>query len=84
MKTPSVSAPGRGTLRPRPVVALDLTASILVSFVGLIFMFTLASFYADQFVLPLWGVLVKVLAVVSWFGGTALFILFAVRRRYSF
>lgn len=83
-KTPSVSPPVRGRLRPGPVAILDLIAAILLSFVGLIFMFTLASFYADQFVLPVWGVLVKVLSVVSWFGGTALFILFAVRRRFSF
>ncbi len=63
---------------------LDIVVAILISLVGLIFMLALAGFYADQFVLPVFGILTKILAVVSWFAGTAMFILFEVRGRFAF
>jgi hypothetical protein len=83
-KAPNPLAAATGRTRPRPVVILDIVVAILVSLVGLIFMLALASFYADQFIVPVFGVLTKILAVVSWFAGTALFIFFEVRGRYAF
>ncbi|MES2094003.1 MAG: hypothetical protein V4531_09355 [Actinomycetota bacterium] len=82
-KTPSRWG-ANGTTRPRPLVILDIVVAILISLVGLIFMLALAGFYADQFVLPVFGILTKILAVVSWFAGTAMFILFEVRGRFAF
>lgn len=63
---------------------LDIAIAIVFSLVGLIFMLALASFYADQFVVPVFGILTKVLSVLSWFAGTALFIFFEVRGRWAF
>ena len=62
----------------------DIAVAIVTSLVGLIFMLALASFYADQFIVPVFGILTKILAVGAWFAGTALFILFEVRGRYGF
>jgi len=83
-KTPNPPSAMSGRIRPRPLVILDIAVAILISLVGLIFMLALASFYADQFVMPVFGILTKVLSVASWFVGTALFILFEVRGRYAF
>lgn len=63
---------------------LDIVVAVIISLVGLIFMLALASFYADQFIVPVFGIVTKILAVVSWFAGTALFIFFEVRGRYAF
>ncbi|CAN5164220.1 hypothetical protein BH09ACT2_BH09ACT2_15470 [soil metagenome] len=63
---------------------LDIAIAIVFSLVGLIFMLALASFYADQFLLPVFGIFTKILAVGSWFAGTALFIFFEVRGRWAF
>ena len=63
---------------------LDIAVAIVSSLVGLIFMLALASFYADQFVVPIFGIVTKVLSVASWFAGTALFILYEVRGRCAF
>ncbi len=63
---------------------LDIVVAIAFSLVGLIFMLALASYYADQFLLPVFGIFTKILAVGSWFAGTALFILFEVRGRWAF
>ncbi len=63
---------------------LDIVVAILISLVGLIFMLALAGFYANQFILPVFGILTKILAVGSWFAGTALFIFFEVRGRFAF
>ena len=83
-KTPNPPAASAGRIRPRPLVIVDIAVAILLSLVGLIFMLALASFYADQFIVPAFGILTKILAVVSWFAGTALFIYFEVRGRYAF
>ncbi len=83
-KTPNRPAAPVGRIRPRALVILDIVVAIAVSLVGLIFMLALASFYADQFIVPVFGILTKILAVASWFAGTAMFILFEVRGRYAF
>jgi len=83
-KTPNQPAAPPSRTRPRPVVILDIVVAIAFSLVGLIFMLALASFYADQFIVPVFGILTKILSVLSWFAGTALFILFEVRGRYAF
>lgn len=83
-KTPNRPAAPADKYRPRPVVILDIVVAVLTSLVGLIFMLALASFYADQFIIPVFGILTKFLSVLSWFAGTALFILFEVRGRYAF
>ena len=83
-KTPDRPAAPAGKNRPRPLVILDIVVAILISLVGLIFMLALASFYADQFIVPVFAVLTKILSVLSWFAGTALFIYFEVRGRYAF
>ena len=77
------SAASRG-IRPRPFVIFDIAVAVATSLVGLIFMLALASFYADQFIMPIFGIFTKILAVSSWFAGTALFIFFEVRGRYGF
>ena len=83
-KTPNHPAATPRRRRPRPVVVVDIIVAILISLVGLIFMLALASFYADQFVVPVFGIATKILSVLSWFAGTAMFILFEVRGRYAF
>lgn len=83
-KTPDHPVAPAGKNRPRPLVILDIVVAILISLVGLIFMLALASFYADQFIVPVFAVLTKILSVLSWFAGTALFIYFEVRGRYAF
>ncbi len=83
-KTPSRPAGPAARIRPRPVAIIDVVIAIVISLVGLIFMLALAGFYADQFVVPVFGILTKILSVVSWFAGTAMFILFEVRGRYAF
>ncbi|WP_185203375.1 hypothetical protein [Glaciihabitans sp. INWT7] len=83
-KTPNIPAAASGRSRPRPAVILDIIVAIAFSLVGLIFMLALASFYADQFLLPVFGIFTKILAVGSWFAGTALFIFFEVRGRWAF
>ncbi|MHC5796787.1 hypothetical protein ACVXZ4_11570 [Lacisediminihabitans sp. FW035] len=83
-KTPNPPSAVTGRIRPRPLVILDIAVAIVLSLVGLIFMLALAGFYADQFVLPVFGILTKILAVLSWFAGTALFIFFEVRGRWAF
>jgi hypothetical protein len=83
-KTPDRPVAPAGKNRPRPLVILDIVVAILISLVGLIFMLALASFYADQFIVPVFAVLTKILSVLSWFAGTALFIYFEVRGRFAF
>ncbi|MFM9919856.1 hypothetical protein [Lacisediminihabitans sp. H27-G8] len=83
-KTPNIPAAATGRSRPRAIVILDIVVAIAFSLVGLIFMLALASYYADQFLLPVFGIFTKILAVGSWFAGTALFILFEVRGRWAF
>jgi hypothetical protein len=76
---PPVHSNGR---RNRGLVILDPVAAVLLAFISGSFMF----FLIDQgtVLLQPFGVPLMILAVVSWFAGTAMFILFAVRRRVSF
>jgi|GEM_PF-1414311 len=83
-KTPNRPAAPAGRTRPRALVFLDILVAIVISLVGLIFMLALASFYANQFVVPVFGILTKILSVASWFAGTAMFIFYEVRGRYAF
>jgi hypothetical protein len=78
------SAPPAATKAPRNqvIVILDLVAAIALTFVGGSFMFFLIA-QGTVFLQP-FGVILMILSVASWFGGTAMFILFAVRRRVSF
>lgn len=82
-KTPSQSGASN---RCRVFRIIDIVASALISLVGLLLMLiliTLPGFIDSLFVQP-FNAVVKILTVVGWFGGTAMFILFATRRRVTF
>lgn len=70
------------TPRPRALAVVDIGIAVLASLISLFFMFYLI-YQADLFINQALGVTLKILAVIGWFGGTAMFVLFATRDRYA-
>ncbi|HEY0260482.1 MAG TPA: hypothetical protein VGC18_11605 [Lacisediminihabitans sp.] len=72
-----------GTGRNRALGYLDVVVGVILTLISGLFLLIMFG-EGDRFINPVFGNLVKVLAVVGWFGGTAMFIWFASLRRYSF
>jgi hypothetical protein len=77
------SATGRRP-RSRALAIADTVVGVVLALLGLLMMLILLSVFVDASFVQPYDAIVKVLIVLGWFGGSALFILFATRRRLSF
>lgn len=81
-KTRSVSPADGRRKRPRTLIIADVVAAALLTLVSVIFMLFLIQ-QAHRFP-GVFGPILIVLSVLSWFGGTSMFVLFFSRKRYGF
>jgi len=83
-KTPANDVPASTRTASRTIRIIDIVVSVMVSFFGLLLMLVLLASFVDSYFVQPFSTIVKILIVVSWFGGTAMFIVFATRQRLSF
>jgi hypothetical protein len=83
-KRPGIQAIAGSPQRHRAVRIADVVVGAILAGVGLLLMLILLAVLVDAYFVQPFNAIVKVLIVLGWFGGTAVFILFATRRRLSF
>ncbi len=83
-KRPHTDSIADGPPRPRALRVADIVVGVTLALVGLLLGLILLAVLVDAYFIQPYNAIVKVLIVLGWFAGSALFILFATRKRLSF